>query len=125
MGGARKLIACRLRSHAQLKMAIFKLLVALPILLLLSSQCHSKGVLYYQEPEGNMDGSCSGQPNTNKPWTGEPSFITKVTNGSLYTVGEGDTRIYGNFFCMSVFSKPMKYCFLVECESFCYFIILL
>ena len=38
---------------------------------------------------------CSGQPNTNVPWTGTPTLVKEVANGSLYTVGEYDDLIYG------------------------------
>ena len=56
--------------------------------------CQAKGVLYYQEPEN--DGSvCSGQSNKNWPWSGSPTLVREVTNGSLYTAGEGDDQIYG------------------------------
>ncbi|KAL5477614.1 hypothetical protein EMCRGX_G024433 [Ephydatia muelleri] len=37
---------------------------------------------------------CSGQPNTNVPWTGTPTLVKEVANGSLYTVGEDDDLIY-------------------------------
>ncbi len=90
-------------------MSLSKPLLALPLalLLLLSQQCSCKGVLYYQEPEGNLDGTCSGQPNTIPPWVGEPSLKTQTVNGSLYTAGEGDDQIYGNkaWFIMTLESK--------------------
>ena len=38
---------------------------------------------------------CPGQPNTNVPWTGTPTLVKEVANGSLYTVGEDDDLIYG------------------------------
>ena len=37
--------------------------------------------------------SCPGQPNTNVPWTGTPTLVKEVANGSLYTVGEDDDQI--------------------------------
>ena len=37
--------------------------------------------------------SCPGQPNTNVPWTGTPTLVKEVANGSLYTVGEADDQI--------------------------------
>ncbi|KAL5477617.1 hypothetical protein EMCRGX_G024436 [Ephydatia muelleri] len=37
---------------------------------------------------------CPGQPNTNVPWTGTPTLVKEVANGSLYTVGEDDDLIY-------------------------------
>lgn len=78
-------------------MAVVKKLVALlPFLMLLSmDQAYSKGVLYYREPEGNLDGTCPGVPNTYGPWTGEPTFVKKMTNGSLYTAGNGEDQVYG------------------------------
>lgn len=42
-----------------------------------------------------MDGSCSGQPNTNPPWTGQPVLKTKTANGSLWMAGQGEDQIYG------------------------------
>ena len=39
--------------------------------------------------------SCPGQPNTIPPWTGMPTLLKEVANGSLYTVGEDDDQIYG------------------------------
>lgn len=86
--------AAQLRRKVKM-MSLYRLLAALPFLLLLCQQCSCKGVLYYQEPEGNMDGTCSGQPNTIKPWVGEPALKTQTINGSLYSAGEGDDEIYG------------------------------
>ena len=37
--------------------------------------------------------SCPGQPNTIPPWTGTPTLLKEVANGSLYTVGEDDDQI--------------------------------
>ena len=45
--------------------------------------------------------SCPGQPNTNVPWTGTPTLVKEVANGSLYTVGEADDQMYGKN-CSSV-----------------------
>ncbi len=88
------------RKVSTTKMSLLKLLVAFPLLLLLSHKCSCKGVLYYQEPEGNTDGTCSGHPNTIKPWIGEPKLKAQIANGSLYTAGEGDDQIYGNLNCV-------------------------
>lgn len=85
-------------------MAVLNKLIALvPLLLLVSvDQACSKGVLYYREPEGNLDGTCPGVPNTYVPWTGEPTLKSNVTNGSLYTAGNGEDQVYGRKKCLFI-----------------------
>ena len=50
--------------------------------------------LYYEEPEV-LDSGCPGKPNLLNPWTGEPTLVKQVANGSLYTAGSGDDELFG------------------------------
>ena len=38
---------------------------------------------------------CPGKENTNLPWSGTPTLLQKVTNGSLFTAGDGEDQLYG------------------------------
>ena len=53
-----------------------------------------RGVIYYKEDDLG-DSACSGQPNLNTPWTGKPTFVSQIENGTLYTAGNGEDMIYG------------------------------
>ena len=63
-------------------------------LLLAVHLAESRGVLYYEE-DFPADSACSGQPNVIPPWTGQPTFVRQIDNGSLYTAGDGDDMIHG------------------------------
>lgn len=59
--------------------------------------------------------SCPGQPNTNVPWTGTPTLVKEVANGSLYTVGEDDDQINGKqriytLLCFSIIVGTFAFC---------------
>ena len=53
-----------------------------------------RGVVYYKEDDLG-DSACSGQPNLIPPWTGQPTFVRQIENGTLYTAGDGEDMIYG------------------------------
>lgn len=58
----------------------------------------SRGLFYYREDDefaGNS--SCSGTPNLNRPWIGQPTFVRQIENGTLYTAGDGEDMIYGTY----------------------------
>lgn len=56
----------------------------------------SRGLFYYREDNdlaGNS--SCTGTPNMNQPWIGQPTFVRQIENGTLYTAGDGEDMTYG------------------------------
>ena len=71
------------------------------ITLLLTVALHlvsPRGIFYYkEESEDFSNSSCTGQPNSIQPWTGQPTFVRQIENGTLYTAGDGDDMIYGMY----------------------------
>ena len=57
----------------------------------------SRGLFYYREEEDEFaaNSSCTGTPNPNQPWTGQPTFVRQIENGTLYTAGDAEDMIYG------------------------------
>ena len=52
-----------------------------------------RSFLYYSEP-AVATSSCPGTLNTIPPWSGQPTKVKEVVNGSLYTAGDGDDQLY-------------------------------
>ena len=45
---------------------------------------------------GGADGSvCPGELNMQPAWSGRPTKLREVENGSLYTAGDGEDQLYG------------------------------
>ena len=60
----------------------------------------SRGLFYYKEDdEFAANSSCTGIPNLNQPWIGQPTFVRQIENGTLYTAGDGEDMIYGMYMC--------------------------
>jgi hypothetical protein len=57
----------------------------------------SRGLFYYREDEDEFasNSSCTGTPNPNQPWVGQPTFVRQIENGTLYTAGDAEDMIYG------------------------------
>lgn len=47
------------------------------------------------EDASPLSKDCPGAPNTLTPWSGDLVKVNSVANGSLYTAGDGDDKIYG------------------------------
>lgn len=53
----------------------------------------SRGYLFFEEHD-TQSSACPGKSNTLSPWVGEPTKLSSVANGSLYTAGSGDDELY-------------------------------
>ena len=58
---------------------------------LLLGQC----VLWSGLTRGQSTTQCKGTANTLPVWSGTPTLVSKVENGSLYVAGDGDDKING------------------------------
>ena len=81
---------------AQLQMQVITALFLVAAAVQLAS---SRGLFYYREDGefANSNSSCTGTPNLNQPWIGQPTFVRQIENGTLYTAGDGEDMIHGMY----------------------------
>ena len=79
---------------AQLQMQVITALFLVAAAVQLAS---SRGLFYYREDDefANSNSSCTGTPNLNQPWIGQPTFVRQIENGTLYTAGDVEDMIHG------------------------------
>ena len=76
---------------------MFRIAGIIAALFLIVQVAESRGIFYYEEESASDSSACSGQPNLIAPWTGEPSLVRQIDNGTLYTAGDGEDMVSRTF----------------------------